>query len=260
MPSKKSGAAEPRATRIVVLGTGTGVGKTWVTRALAEALRRLDAWVVALKPIETGVEVEPAAMPIDPRQTIRSVPPSSRNSRSDWSLLAGASSARPAPPPYTFADPVSPHLAARRTRRTIETSRVAEYVKAHDKAVTSHVTSFVLIESAGGALSPLDRGVTNVDLALALEPAIWVLVAPDALGVLHDVSATLAVLRARKRLPDHLVLSAAREPDASTGTNAAELATLGIAKPSAAFSRGDERSLEAFAKSLVTRGARRSGK
>jgi hypothetical protein len=38
-------------------------------------------------------------------------------------------------------------------------------------------------------------------------------------------------------MPDHLVLCAARAPDASTGTNAGELERLGIARPSAALSR-----------------------
>jgi dethiobiotin synthetase len=68
-----------------------------------------------------------------------------------------------------------------------------------------------------------------------------VLVASDALGVLHSVDATLTVLRvfapetmARLRV----VLSAPAEPDASTGTNAAELERLGIASPVVALERG----------------------
>jgi dethiobiotin synthetase len=242
-----------RPERIVVLGTGTGVGKTWLTRSLAEALHREGADVVALKPIETGVATPVSPAPNDPRSTIRSVDPASRNDRSDWALLAGASTIRVLPPPFTFEDPVSPHLAARRAGRPIEIAKVAEYVIAHERAVTSHVTSFSLVESAGGCLSPLAVGVANVDLAFALEPATWILVAPDALGVLHDVSATLGVLAARRRLPDHLVLSAAREPDASTGTNAAELHALGIVTPSLTIPRGDTRALDAFAKALVAR-------
>ena len=239
--------------RIVVLGTGTSVGKTWFTRSLAEALRRESADIVALKPIETGVASSVSSAPSDPRSTIRSVDPTTRSERFDWSLLAAVSTIRVLPPPFAFEDAVSPHLAARRAGRTIELPRVVEYVIAHERAVTSHVTSFCLVESAGGCLSPLGIGVANVDLAFALEPATWILVAPDALGVLHDVSATLGVLAARRRLPDHLVLSAAREPDASTGTNAAELQALGIVTPSATIPRGDTRSLDALAKALVAR-------
>lgn len=251
----KARSNESRPTRIVVLGTGTGVGKTWVSRAIADSLREQGAWVVGLKPVETGIPNEPAAPPLDPRQTIRSVTPGPRGPGSDWAQLANASSTRPVPPPFTFSEPISPHLAARRAGRTIDIREIVQYVEHHEKEVTSHVTSFVLIESAGGALSPLARGVTNTDLALALDPAIWILVAPDGLGVLHDVSATFAALASRRRLPDHLVLSAAREPDASTGTNAAELAGLGIATPAAVLGRGDDRSLDALARTLLANAA-----
>jgi dethiobiotin synthetase len=257
MPTKpKSGSIESPVTRIVILGTGTEVGKTWVTRTLAESLRRLNAWVVALKPVETGVPSDAVSAPLDPRATVRSVAPGPRGPRSDGSVLAEASSARPVPQPYTFVDPISPHLAARRAGRTIDLRQIVQYVEHHEKEVTSHVTSFVLVESAGGSLSPLDGSSTNLDLALALDPAIWILVAPDALGVLHDVTATLCAFEARGRLPDHLVLSAAREPDASTGSNASELALLGIATPAAVVGRGNDRALDDFAKSLLSRRAK----
>jgi dethiobiotin synthetase len=220
--------------RIIVLGTGTGVGKTWVTTTLARALHRCGASVVALKPIETGVEVSES---------------------SDAALLASASSTAPSAPPFVFPDPVSPHLAARRFGRAIDIDVVLEHVKRHEtkleKSVTSHVTSFLIVETAGGCLTPLAPGVVNRDLAIALEPATWILVAPDALGVLHDVSATLGALAVRGRVPDHVVLSEARERDASTGTNGPELRELGIATPVAVAARGDEQSLDDFARALI---------
>jgi dethiobiotin synthetase len=219
-------------TRIVVLGTGTGVGKTWVTRTLTKALRRAGAWVVALKPVETGVDLA---------------------IESDAAKLASASTRSPLPPPFVFPDPISPHLAARRAGGSIALEPIVQYVVHHENELTSHVTSFCIIECAGGCFSPLAPGVTNEALARALEPAIWILVAPDALGVLHDVSATLGALGSRGRMPDYVVLSAAREPDASTGTNARELASLGIAAPVASVGHGDERALDELAGRLVLR-------
>jgi dethiobiotin synthetase len=257
-PPGRTSRSAVRPTRVVVLGTGTNIGKTWVTRALAEALRRASVRVMALKPIETGVTPSSHPAAGDPRQTIRSTDVSTVGNRSDGEVLASVSSLLPAPPPFTFSDPVSPHLAARRAGQEIELRRVREYVSRCESDITSHVVSFVLIETAGGCLSPLGLGVTNADLAFALEPAIWILVAPDALGVLHDVSATLGVLAARRRLPDHLVLSAAREPDASTGTNAAELEALGIVTPSATLGRGEAFTLDSFARDLVSAARRPS--
>ena len=221
-----------QVTRLVVLGTGTGVGKTWVARTLTEALRRFGASAIALKPVETGV---------DP------------TTESDAAKLASASSRAPSPPPFVFPDPISPHLAARRAGKRIAVEPIVRYVEHHENEMTSHVTSFSVVECAGGCFSPLAPGVTNEALAHALEPAIWILVAPDALGVLHDVSATLAALGSRGRMPDYVVLSAAREPDASTGTNAQELASLAIAAPVATVGRGDERALDELAGRLVLR-------
>ena len=112
-------------TRIVVLGTGTGVGKTWVTRTLSEALGRAGAWVLALKPVETGVG--PTAV-------------------TDASVLASASSEPPPPPPFVFSEPISPHLAARRAGSSVAIDAVLEYVRKSENGMTSHVTPFVLVE------------------------------------------------------------------------------------------------------------------
>jgi dethiobiotin synthetase len=84
----------------VVVGTGTGVGKTWVTAALAAALVTRTRGVVALKPVETGVAAD--------------------TSDSDFRRLADASSFPVEPQPFRFDAPLSPHLAAHRVGRGIE--------------------------------------------------------------------------------------------------------------------------------------------
>jgi len=118
--------------------------------------------------------------------------------------------------------------------------------------IVPHMAIWSVVETAGAVFSPLSTTATNLELALALEPATWLLVATDSLGVLHDVSATLQAMRARSRAPDHLVLCAARAPDASTGTNAVELAALGIATPTAVLARNDDRGLDALVALLVS--------
>jgi dethiobiotin synthetase len=187
--------------RIVVLGTGTDVGKTYVTACLARGLRE-HAPVLALKPIESGVVPGVAG---------------------DAGTIAEGAGHMPILSPWRFPRPVSPHLAAREQGVTVDVYQVASWVAEQEAQAAAAIS---LVELAGGAFSPLGAGVTNVDLASALEPAVWLLIAPDALGVLHDVGATL---RALPRAPDALLLSGARKTDQSTGTNAAELASLGIA-------------------------------
>jgi dethiobiotin synthetase len=218
--------------RIVMLGCGTGVGKTHVSVALAEALRAADnaAPVIALKPIETGLS----------RARLDAPPPAG----SDAAALEAASSpqcpVRPHPL-YAFVDPISAHLAARRERRRIELARVRSWLRAApDQALrdtTLRGITRILIETAGGVFSPLSGQLTNRDLALACDPSIWVLVVPDALGVLHDTRATLLALASTGRSPDFVVVNGARPPDASTGTNAAELPRVGLPRPIAVVPR-----------------------
>lgn len=186
--------------RVIVLGTGTDVGKTYVTACLARGLRERSA-VAALKPIESGV---------------------ASGVEGDAGVIAAAAGHAPKLSRWRYPRPVSPHLGAREAGAPIAVAEVAAWVLEQEKLLRAEVS---VVELAGGAFSPLGLGLTNVDLALALEPALWLLIAPDALGVLHDVTATL---RALPRAPDAVVLSGSRAPDQSTGGNAEELANLGI--------------------------------
>ena len=186
--------------RVIILGTGTDVGKTYVTACLARGLRQ-HGKVTALKPIESGVGAGVAG---------------------DAGVIANAAGHAPLLSPWRFPRPVSPHLGAREGGSAIAIAPVSAWVREQEHILRSPIS---LVELAGGAFSPLGPGITNVDLAVALEPALWLLVAPDALGVLHDVTATL---RALPRAPDAVVLSGSRTADESTGSNARELASLAI--------------------------------
>jgi dethiobiotin synthetase len=196
--------------RIVVLGTGTDVGKTFVTARLAAALQASGRRLLALKPVESGVA---AGEPGDAGRIARAAGHEPRLSR------------------WRFSRSVSPHLAARETGAVIDLSELVAWVAEQERAGQPDVT---LIETAGGILSPLAASRTNLDLAQALEPASWLVVAPDSLGVLHDLSASLRVL---PRPPEAVVLSCARPPDASSGSNAGELKALGICEIAAVFAR-----------------------
>lgn len=224
--------------RVVVVGTGTGVGKTWVARALAGAFR-LQCSVVALKPVETGIEGDGAG---------------ASGGLSDARLLADTSTEIVRSAPYRFAPPVSPHLAARDAGTSIDLQQILTYVQSYESI--SHAVDVSVIETAGGLFSPLGPGLTNFDLARALEPACWVLLAADSLGVLHDVTATVGLARSLGRVPDFVVLSAARPADASTGTNAAELVALGVVPSAITLAQGATEPLEAIVAAVLDRGGR----
>jgi len=80
--------------RIVVAGTGTGVGKTHVAVALVTAMRGAGQAIVGLKPIESGLAgIEGAAD--GERLASASTTPVSRETGGG-------------PPPYRFLAPLSP--------------------------------------------------------------------------------------------------------------------------------------------------------
>ncbi|HWP04277.1 MAG TPA: dethiobiotin synthase [Polyangiaceae bacterium] len=220
----------PRPVRIVLVGTGTSVGKTWLATELLRELARRAVPAVGLKPIESGV-VEGVT--------------------SDAEQLAGLSAAAPATPPFRLPEPISPHLAARRAGVAIALDAALTYVRSQESSSAQSAPRVVLVETAGGLFSPLTDSATCFELARALDPARWVLVAADALGVIHDVTAALLAAKARGRVPDFVVLSAARAADASTGSNAAELARLGIVQRPFALGRDDSAGVAALVDALL---------
>jgi dethiobiotin synthetase len=194
--------------RIVVVGTGTEIGKTHVTTCLL-AHARQQAWrVAAYKPVATGVD--------------------ERCDDADRHAVALGAPSRPAT--FAYRRPVSPHLAAREEGRPIDLDGIR---KCADEIAAG--ADALIIEAAGGLFSPLADTATNVDLVRRMSPARVVLVAPDRLGVLHDVGACLVAARSLGIERAALVLSAPAVPDDSTGTNSAEIERIGLGPVVAIF-------------------------
>lgn len=182
--------------KLLVSGTGTGVGKTWLVRGLARALARSGADVVALKPIETGCD--PA-----PRDAIAIAAACGRPE------LAGA------PGFYRARAALAPYAATLEGEPAVDLAAIVQRIEALSAAIT-------LVEGAGGVLVPLDEARDVLDLARAIGASI-VLVGRDELGVLsHTLTAALAV-RSRGLALAGVVLTEPPAPDPSARTNAAIL-------------------------------------
>ncbi len=189
------------AARLVVAsGTGTGIGKTHLAEALLLALGRRGIRAAGVKPVETGFDGGPT---------------------SDEARLAKASPFHVKHSGVRFSDPVSPHLAAREAGRVIALADLAAEI--HSVRASADV---VLAELAGGLFSPLSDTETNADLAKVLRPDVLLLVAPDRLGVLHDVIAATRAAEAGSLAIDAIALVAPEHPDSSTGRNASEIARM----------------------------------
>ena len=118
---------------LFITGTDTGVGKTFVSCALARGLRAAGIDVGIMKPIETGV---PAEGPEDAR-ALR--------------LAAGAEDPLDLICPVRFSLPASPEAAARAEQRTASITPIRE---AFASLARRH--PFMLVEGAGGLLVPID--------------------------------------------------------------------------------------------------------
>jgi dethiobiotin synthetase len=81
----------------------------------------------------------------------------------------------------------------------------------------------LLIEGAGGLLSPLGENFDSRDVILALR-AIPIIVAQNKLGAVNHVLLTLEALPKNLRAQARVVLMSPRQPDASANTNATLLA------------------------------------
>jgi dethiobiotin synthetase len=195
------GPAERSARVLVVTGTGTEIGKTHISAALLHAIRLRGRRTAGLKPVETGVTADAVT---------------------DAERLAAASTFHVTHPAYAFPAPISPHLAARDAGAPpIPIDGIRDFV-----ARAAGEVDLVLVELAGGLFTPVSDTVFNADIAAALTPDATILVAPDRLGVLHDV---VTALRGASTVPlpiAAIALSATETTDASTGRNAPELRRL----------------------------------
>lgn len=180
-------------------GTGTGVGKTAVTAAIAALARHGGRRVAVLKPAQTGVE---PGEPGDLAEVVR---------------LAGEVTTREL---RRYPDPLSPEAAARRSG--IPTLNPAEVAAAATELDTGH--DLVLVEGAGGLLVRYGPdGSTLADVAWALGSLVLI-VAQAGLGTLNATALTAEVADTRGLHVSGVVIGSwPAEPDLAMLSNAADL-------------------------------------
>jgi dethiobiotin synthetase len=185
---------------LVVTGTGTGVGKTVVTAAVAALAVARGARVAVLKPAQTGIG---PGEPGDLADVQRLVP--------------GVATVREL---ARYPDPLAPATAARRAAAPPVTPAEA----ADEAARLADRHDLLLVEGAGGLLVRLtDDGGTLADVAALLAAPVLV-VATAGLGVLNSAALTAEALEARKIACSGVVIGAwPAEPDLAARCNLADL-------------------------------------
>ena len=157
----------------VVAGTGTEVGKTWVTSRLATELRERGVRVAARKPVQSFAPDSTAP--------------------TDADVLAAATgepTAEVCPEHRCFPRAMAPPMAA----AALELPRFTVAELAAEISESTPDDAIVLVESAGGVRSPLADDGDTVALARALGAGLVVLVADAGLGTINLVRLSVNAL------------------------------------------------------------------
>ena len=181
---------------LFITGTDTGVGKTMLTVLLTQFLRERGVNVAGLKPICSGSRD-------DARKILAAM---------KGTLLLNEIN------PWHFRAPIAPLLSARKENKRVKFSQVLTHVRTMQKRF-----DILLMEGAGGLLSPLGENFNSRDLIVSLR-ATSIIVCPNRLGAVNQVLLTLAALPKNLRAKARVVLMSPPRPDASAKTNASLLA------------------------------------
>ncbi|MCU1658712.1 MAG: dethiobiotin synthase [Pseudonocardiales bacterium] len=182
-------------TVLVVTGTGTDVGKTVATAALAACA---TGSVAVVKPVQTGVA------------------PGEPGDLAEVTRLSGVADVHEF---RRYPDPLSPHHAAivsglPELDQGEAVMRIADLDNQHD---------LVIVEGAGGLLVPFDKkGWTIYDLGLELG-ANFVLVTSPGLGTINHTALTVGALHESATIPDILIGSWPAQPDLAMRCNIVDL-------------------------------------
>lgn len=164
---------------VFVAGTGTDIGKTFITVALIHELRRRGRDVDALKPVVSG---------FDP----------ARLADSDPGCLLAALDRTPTQTvldhmsPWRYAAPLSPDMAARRAGKPLDFKALIHFTQRRIEDAPGHL----FIEGIGGVTVPLDDRHTTLDWLEALRIPV-LLVAGTYLGAISHALTAIAALQQR---------------------------------------------------------------
>lgn len=179
---------------LFVTGTDTGVGKTVVAAWLAEHWRAAGIRVPALKPLCSG----------------------GRDDALRLRTAQGGGLSLDEINPWHFRASVAPVIAARAIGRVVRLRDVVARLREVARSVPS--APVVLVEGAGGLLSPMGEDFDNRDLLVALRARV-IVVGINRLGAVNQMRLTLAALPARVRREAVVVWNQPARPDAASRSN-----------------------------------------
>lgn len=170
-----------------ITGTDTGVGKTFTAALLAKQLRHSGKRVGVYKPVASGCQRRGGDLICDDAEQL-------------WAA-AGHPLDLDAVCPQRFEAPLAPNRAAAAEGRTVDREQLLSGARRWFDCCDT-----LIVEGAGGLMSPLAERMLNADLALEFAPVHLVIVVANRLGAVHQALATCAAAVQRGIEPAGLVL------------------------------------------------------
>ncbi|WP_163328964.1 dethiobiotin synthase [Desulfurobacterium thermolithotrophum] len=175
---------------ILVTGTDTGVGKTFVTVSILKYMRNIGRNICALKIVETGCR------------------PICEDARKISAVCKESID-----PIYSFKTPVAPSVATEIENKEISIEKIKERILSFSKNYEE-----TLFEGAGGLLVPIKGKYTFLDLTKELNMEVLV-VALNKLGVINHTLLTVKVCQLEGVNVKGVILNHRGDVDESSRTN-----------------------------------------
>src|SRR5262245_15915270 len=172
-----NGARRTACAGLFVVGTDTAVGKTYVASRIAATLARTGLKVGVYKPAASGCRRVGRQLVSDDAVAL-------------WDA-AGRPGELKAVCPQRFAAPLAPHLAAKEERKEIDAKLLSQGIEYWRRR-----SDIVIVEGAGGLMSPIGDEVYVADLADQFGFSL-VVVVPNRIGAINGTLLTLIAATSR---------------------------------------------------------------
>lgn len=158
-----------------IIGTDTGIGKTFVAAGILKALNAMGHTACPMKPVETGCRIRKGQLvPDDALKLLKA---------------SGLDEPLDAVNPYSFRHALAPSAAAEREDVVISKRRI---ISGYKKLARKH--DFVIVEGAGGLMVPVHKKYLFIDLIKEMNIPL-IIVARPGLGTINHTLLTLEAAR-----------------------------------------------------------------
>ncbi len=163
---------------IFITGTDTGVGKTYATAGLLNAMKKMGITSCPMKPVETGCDIQKGKL--IPQDAITLI------------NASGVSEPLDIINPYRFRHPLAPSVAAEMEKIAIKKQKI---FSAYRYLLNKY--DITIVEGAGGIMTPVYKKYLFRDLIKDLGLPV-IIVSRPVLGTINHTLLTIEAARSRK--------------------------------------------------------------